>query len=194
MAVTKGWKVTTGMLVASLLLVCGAVGVLAQQTHEVNMLIEEFEGKPIPEFYFEPAGLFIKPGDTVRFLAPTPHHTVTAYHPLQGKVQRVPDGVEPFSSPMVPVGGAWEYTFTIPGVYDVFCGPHEQYGMVMRIVVGEATGPGTTPVEDFSPFGAMGAAGTVLNDPALKPDRIVQVGSVAWSEISEAAKAGPGGP
>lgn len=71
-------------------------------------------------------------------------HTVTTYHELQGKLQRVPDGVEPFSSPMVPVGHTWEYTFTVPGVYDVFCGPHEMYGMVMRIVVGEVTGPGAT--------------------------------------------------
>lgn len=90
---------------------------------------------------------------------------------------------------MIPIGGNWEYTFTVPGVYDVFCGPHEQYGMVMRIVVGEATGPGAQPVQDFSPFGAMGAAGTVLNDPALSPLRIVEVGSVAWAEISEASKA-----
>lgn len=175
-------------------LIAGATwGAAAQQVHEVVMLIDEVEGSPIPEFYFEPVGLFIEPGDTIRFLAPTPHHTVTAYHELHGKVQRVPEGAEPFSSPMVPIGGSWEYTFTIPGVYDVFCGPHEQYGMVMRIVVGEATGPGATAVEDFSPLGAMGAAGTVLNDPALNPQRILEVGSVAWSEISPASKA-PAGP
>lgn len=153
------------------------------------MEIKEVEGHPIPEFFFEPVGLFIEPGDTIRFLARTPHHTVTSYHALQGKVRRVPEGVEPFSSPMVPVGSSWEYTFTIPGVYDVFCGPHEQYGMAMRIVVGEATGPGASPVEDFSPFGAMGAAGRVLNDPVLNPERIIQVRSVAWAEISEVSKA-----
>lgn len=189
MLVRNAWKMIVGTLMVGFFLVGGAGSGLAQQVHEVAMLIKEVEGRPIPEFYFEPVGLFIEPGDTIRFLAPTPHHTVTAYHQLQGKVQRVPDGVEPFSSPMVPVGGSWDYTFTIPGVYDVFCGPHEQYGMVMRIVVGEATGPGVAPVEDFSPFGAMGAAGTVLNDPALNPDRIVQVRSVPWAEISEASKA-----
>lgn len=177
------------MLLMGLFVIGATWSGAAQQVHEVDMMIAEVEGQPIPEFFFEPVGLFIAPGDTVRFLAPTPHHTVTAYHPLQGKVQRVPDGVEPFSSPMVPVGGSWEYTFTVPGVYDVFCGPHEQYGMAMRIVVGEASGPGTAPVEDFSPFGAMGAAGTVLNDPALNPQRIVEVGSVAWSEISAESKA-----
>lgn len=187
--VRRGWRACVVALLMGVVVAGGALGAAAQQVHEVDLLIGEVEGRPIPEFFFEPAGLFINPGDTVRFLAKTPHHTVTAYHELQGKAQRVPDGVEPFSSPMVPIGGSWEYTFTIPGVYDVFCGPHEQYGMVMRIVVGEATGPGALPVEDFSPLGAMGAAGTVLNDPALDPLRIVQVGSVSWAEISEASKA-----
>ena len=194
--VTRGrvWAAMVAALLTGFLLLGEAGGVLAQKTYEVAMLIEEVEERPIPEFYFDPVGLFIQPGDTVRFLALTPHHTVTAYHQLQGKVHRVPDGVEPFSSPMVPIGSSWEYTFTVPGVYDLFCGPHEQYGMAMRVVVGEATGPGTTPVEDFSPFGAMGAAGKVLNDPALNPQRIIQVGSVEWAEISADAKALAGPP
>lgn len=194
MTMRNVWKAAAGLLLVGLLLV-GSVGAgSAQKVHEVEMLIDMVAGRPIPEFYFEPVGLYIEPGDTVRFLASSPHHTVTAYHELQGKVQRVPDGVEPFSSPVVPIGSSWEYTFTIPGVYDVWCAPHEAYGMVMRIVVGEATGPGAKPVEDFSPFGAMGAAGKVLNDPALDPGRIIRAGSVSWSEISEAAKAldGPG--
>lgn len=185
----NSWRPMVVMLLAGFLLAAGAGSALGQRVHEVDMLIREVEGRPIPEFYFEPVGLYIEPGDTVRFLASTPHHTVTAYHELQAKGQRVPDGVEPFSSPVVPLGSSWEYTFTIPGVYDVFCAPHEQYGMAMRIVVGEATGPGATPVEDFSPFGAMGTAGKVLNDPALNPDRIVQVKSVAWDEISAESKA-----
>src|SRR5690554_2063009 len=170
--------------------VAGATwGASAQTTHQVDLLIEEVEGRPVPEFFFEPVGLYIEPGDTVVFVARTPHHTVTAYHALQGKVQRVPEAAEPFSSPMIPVGSTWEYTFTVPGVYDVWCGPHESYGMVMRIVVGEASGPGNSLVTDFSSMGAMGTAGTVLNDPALNPARIIQVGSVAWAEISPESKA-----
>lgn len=175
-------------LVLGMLVFGGALTAAAQSVHEVTMLIEEVDGQPVPEFFFEPVGLFIEPGDTVRFFAPTPHHSVTAYHEMQGKIHRVPDGVDPFSSPMVPIGGSWEYTFTIPGVYDVFCAPHEQFGMVMRIVVGEASGPGTSSVRDFSPMGATGAAGTVLNDPALLPERIVQVRTVPWSEISPESK------
>lgn len=164
---------------------------LAQTTHDVDLIIEPIEGQPLPQFYFEPAGLYVEPGDTVRFMAASPHHTVTAYHPLQGKPQRVPDGVEPFSSPMIPVGQTWEYTFDVPGVYDVWCGPHEQYGMVMRIVVGEASGPALAAPEDFGPEGTFGAAGTVLMDPALDPDNIMSVRVVSWHDISDDAKVAP---
>lgn len=167
---------------------------LAQQTHEVQLTITEVEGRPVPEFYFEPVGLLIQPGDTVRFVAASPHHTATAYHKAHVKLQRVPEGVEPFSSPILPVGESWEYTFSVPGTYDLWCGPHEMFGMAMRVVVGEPGGPAEAPVENFAPDGVFGAAGTVLNDPALASANIVAQGSVAWSEISPKAKVPPQPP
>lgn len=160
----------------------------AQNTHDVHLNIMPVEGRFIPEFFFEPTGLFIEPGDTVKFVADTPHHTATAYHAMQAKVQRVPEGVEPFSSPVIPIGQSWDYTFTVPGVYDIWCGPHEQYGMAMRVVVGDATGPGADPVTDFSPEGALATAGTVLNDPALAPLNIMAVGQVMWAELADTSK------
>ena len=84
--------------------------------------------------------------------------------------------VPPFSSPVLPVGDAFDYTFALPGVYDLWCARHEFFGMVMRLVVGEATGPGARPSTDFSPTGTTLQAGAVLNDPALAPDRILQRG------------------
>ena len=182
------------LVIAAAVLAFAGSSALAQTTHEVELIIQPIEGQMVPQFYFEPAGLFVEPGDTVRFMALSPHHTVTAYHPLQGKPQRVPDGVEPFSSPMVPVGQSWEYTFTVPGVYDVWCGPHESYGMVMRVVVGEVSGPGAAPSHDFGPEGTYGAAGTVLNDPALDPFNILELRVVSWHDVSDEAKAGPGAP
>lgn len=163
--------------------------VFAQTTHDVQMFISG--GESGTEFYFEPAGLYIQPGDTVRFIGVTPHHTVTAYHAQHGKAHRVPDGVPPFSSPIVPVTETWEYTFDTVGTYDVWCGPHEPWGMVMRIVVGEPGGPAEEPVTDFSPEGAFGAAGTVLNDTALASANIVSLGQVAWADISAEAKIQP---
>ena len=168
-----------------------AVTAHAQETHEVRMLIQEVEGSPIPQFYFEPTGLHVQPGDTVRFIADTPHHTVTAYHPQQGKPLRVPEGVPPFSSPVIPVGQSWEYTFDTRGVYDLWCAPHEQYGMVMRLVVGDAADATMEPPTGFGPTGVFGAAATVLTDPALNPLNIVSEGAVSWDAIAPEAKQMP---
>ena len=185
----------TALLVSLTPLVAGGAHSVARaQVHEVRMLIQPVPGRPIPEFYFEPVGLYIQPGDTVVFKALSPHHTVTAYHPRQGKAQRVPDGVEPFSSPVVPVGGEWRYTFTVPGVYDIWCAPHEMYGMAMRIVVGYAAGPGATPSRDFGPEGTFGVAGQVLNHPLLDPGHIMARGSVSWSALPDEAKTMRQGP
>ena len=163
--------------------------VLAQTTHEVHLLIQGTEMGA--EFYFEPVGLHIQPGDTVRFIADTPHHTVTAYHGQQGKPHRVPEGVGPFSSPVIPVWESWEMTFDIAGTYDLWCAPHEMFGMAMRLVVGEPGGPAMSPITDFGPEGVFGASGTVLSDPALEAANIVAKGSVSWAEISDAAKMPP---
>ena len=108
--------------------------------HEIQVLIRPREGAPIPEFFFEPAGLYVEPGDTVRWTFVTGHHTVSAYHPGFGYQQRVPDAVPSFSSPVMPQGGYWLYTFEQEGVYDYFCGPHEIFGHVGRIVCGSVEG------------------------------------------------------
>ncbi len=176
--------------VACVMLACGVA--MAQTTHEVLMATEMVEGRPIPEFYFEPVGLLIAPGDTIEFIAAGPHHTATAYHAQHVKSHRVPEGVEPFSSPVVPVGERWSYTFTVEGTYDIWCAPHEHYGMVMRVIVGAPGGPAAAAIEDRSPVGVYAQAAAVLDDPALDPARIMSVGSVMWAEISAAAKALPG--
>ncbi|MDS0296340.1 cupredoxin domain-containing protein [Halogeometricum luteum] len=108
--------------------------------HEVELLVRPAEGREIPEFYYDPCGLYVDPGDTVKFSYTTPHHTITAYHPARGEMRRVPEGVPPFSSPVLNAGAYWLYTFEIPGVYDLYCGPHEAFGHVMRVVVGTTEG------------------------------------------------------
>jgi plastocyanin len=108
--------------------------------HEIQVLIRPREGEPIPEFFFEPTGLFVEPGETVKWNFVTGHHTVSAYHPGFGYQQRVPDGVPAFSAPVMPQGGYWLYTFEAEGVYDYYCGPHEIFGHAGRIVCGSADG------------------------------------------------------
>ena len=144
----------------------------------VAMETESREDRPNPEFYFDPVGLSVDPGDTVRFSAVSPFHNVMAYHPEFGQTPRVPEGVPPVSSPMFAEGGYWLYTFDEPGVYDLYCGPHEFLGMVVRVVVGEALGPGAEPVPEPSFSGQQqpgggddaGEGGNASEQPANATD------------------------
>lgn len=158
--------------------------------HAVELLIGERTRPGGPEeppldFFFEPVGLHVQPGDIVRFNGTTPEHTVTAYHARQSRQQRVPVGVPPFSSPVLAGGGFWLYAFNEPGVYDLFCAPHEPFGMVMRIVVGEDTRPVVRepeqPEQPRRPPLAFALA--VLEEDELCSNNIVDEGSVSWSEL-----------
>jgi len=104
---------------------------------ELHVIPEDADAKRPPLFHFEPSGLAVDAGDIVQFTFNTPDHTITAYHPAHGFQRRVPEGVPPFSSPIVNAGGAWLYRFETDGLYDVYCGPHHVLGMAMRIVVGD---------------------------------------------------------
>jgi len=171
--------------------------------HEVTLdtIQREQQGVPIPEFAFDPVGLAVEPGDTVQFSLASPHHTISAYHPELGYTQRVPDGVGPISSPVLWTDSYFLYTFEESGVYDLFCFPHEFAGMVIRIVVGEASGPATEapPEAEWgeaipdpdSPIPPQGLAATVLRDSALDPETIVEEGSVAWGDLPSESKALP---
>ncbi|MFD1563773.1 plastocyanin/azurin family copper-binding protein [Haloarchaeobius amylolyticus] len=120
--------------------------------HEVELHTDEPDDPENPDrppfFHFEPTGIHVDTGDVVQFTVDSPDHTITAYHPAQGFQQRVPDGVPPFSSPVLSLGGAWLYEFTEAGLYDVYCGPHHVLGMVMRIVVGDLESDDVPAYED----------------------------------------------
>lgn len=88
---------------------------------------------------FAPAGLAVSPGATIRFLNRDPgnSHTATTYHPdILDRPRRIPDAARPWDSGLLLPGEAFEITLTAPGVYDLYCQPHEHAGMVARIVVG----------------------------------------------------------
>ncbi|HET9669595.1 MAG TPA: plastocyanin/azurin family copper-binding protein [Casimicrobiaceae bacterium] len=104
------------------------------------------------QVYFDPVGVRIQPGDTVRWIQVDGYHSVTAYHPANGDRElRIPEPAEPWDTGMLLAkypakGSTFEHTFAIPGVYDYLYMPHEGAGMVGRIIVGEPTaGPGTRP-------------------------------------------------
>lgn len=115
------------------------------------------------DVWFDPIGIHIQPGQTLRWSNNDPGnaHTATAYHPaLFDRPQRIPDGAEPWDSDYLLPGESFSVTLTVPGVYDYYCLPHEHAGMVGRIVVGDA------PAADY-PATVTDAALTALPDVAL---------------------------
>jgi plastocyanin len=99
--------------------------------------------------WFDPIGLYVEPGATVRWIVRENVHTATAYHPRNDHHSlRIPEGAVPWDSGyLVHPGDAFDVTLTVPGVYDYYCLPHEAAGMVGRIVVGESLGPGAEPFD-----------------------------------------------
>jgi hypothetical protein len=78
-------------------------------------------------------------------------HTTTAYHPKNDHHSlRIPEGAAAWDSGfLVKPGEHFDVTFTVEGVYDYYCMPHEQAGMVGRIIVGRPLGPGALPFDYF---------------------------------------------
>jgi plastocyanin len=107
--------------------------------------------------WFDPMGLLVEPGTTVRWVVKENVHTTTAYHPDNGHHSlRIPEGAASWDSGyLVNPGDHFDVTLTVPGGYDVFCMPHEAAGMVGRLVVGKPGGPGALPFDYFK-----GRAGT----------------------------------
>lgn len=106
------------------------------------------------EAWFDPIGLRIEPGQTVRWIMASPGnpHSTTAYHPRNANHSlRMPEAAVPWDSGfLVNPGDTFEVTPTVEGVYDYFCLPHEAAGMVGRIVVGRPGGPGALPFDYFA--------------------------------------------
>ena len=109
--------------------------------------------------YFDPIGLHVEPGTTVRFEIAAGAHSATAYE------NRIPFDASPFDSGIISSGG-FEYTFEEPGTYDYYCIPHKSVGMVGRIVVGSPGGP---------------AEGSPIPDGDVpESDAIVEQGAIAY--------------
>lgn len=90
--------------------------------------------------WFDPIGILIKPGQTVRWinLDSGNSHTTTAYNPANfHRPRRMPEAAKPWDSDYLLPSESFSVTFTEQGVYDYYCIPHEHAGMVGRIVVGE---------------------------------------------------------
>ncbi|QQO45333.1 MULTISPECIES: plastocyanin/azurin family copper-binding protein [unclassified Paracoccus (in: a-proteobacteria)] len=127
------------------LIIGGAAMLLAAQVRPrlaiaAGPLPVEMKGTPRGEqVWFVPVGLAVTPGATIRFVNRDAgnSHTATAYHPdILDRPRRIPDAARPWDSDLLLPGEEFEVTLTAPGVYDLYCQPHEHAGMVARIVVG----------------------------------------------------------
>lgn len=110
--------------------------------------------------YFDPDGLFVEPGTTVRFEIVAGAHSATAYE------DRIPAGAAAFDSTVLS-SGDFEYTFEEPGTYDYYCLPHESVGMVGRVVVGEPDGPAE---ESPIPSGDVPESETIVDRGGVTAD------------------------
>lgn len=144
-------------------------GEQAGQTHTVSM---EFEGG---RFYFEPEVLRISPGDTVVWvnISGGPHNSV-AYHPsINNKALGIPEGAEPWESPLITATegpeAQFEHTFTAEGTYAYYCFPHEAVGMVGLIIVGEPT-----PLSQAFIDSLAGEAKTVMEELVAEAEVPIQ--------------------
>jgi plastocyanin len=107
---------------------------------------------------FDPVGVLVEPGTTIRFVLRSEVHTATAYHPANDRPLRIPEGAEPWDSGYLTEPGAgFEVTLQAEGVYDFLCRPHEAAGMVGRIVVGRPAGPATAAPGEELPAAARQA-------------------------------------
>ncbi|HEY3064740.1 MAG TPA: plastocyanin/azurin family copper-binding protein [Methylomirabilota bacterium] len=111
------------------------------------------------QVWFDPIGVLVTPGQTIRWVVERDVHTTTAYHPANDHhSRRIPEAAAPWDSGfLVQKGAHFDVTLTVDGVYDYYCLPHEEAGMVGRIIVGKPGGPGAWPFDYWK--GAAFASG-----------------------------------
>jgi len=98
------------------------------EVHEVQMMNKGEAGTMV----FEPGFLRIAKGDTVKFVATSKGHNAESIDGM------MPEGAAEFKG---KINEEIDVVFDVEGVYGVQCKPHFAMGMVVTIVVGEATAP-----------------------------------------------------
>lgn len=89
------------------------------------------------EHHFEPHVVWVESGGTVTWTLAGGAHSTTAYHPDNDRSRRVPSEAASWDSGVLSTEGErFERSFDVEGVYDYFCIPHEDGGMVGSVVVG----------------------------------------------------------
>ncbi|WP_115891493.1 plastocyanin/azurin family copper-binding protein [Haloferax sp. Atlit-48N] len=151
----------------------GGSGGGGSTTHTIQMVTEG------GEYYFDPVGLHVDPGDTVEWVLESGDHSATAYAESNQAEQRIPADASGFDSGLLgETGASFSYTFEVEGTYDYFCSPHKQLGMVGRVVCGDPGGPaeeGAIPNEPGS--GLMPGSGDIVEAGSLSYPYVPSGGS-----------------
>lgn len=106
-----------------------------EASREVVVNTARFEDST--EFHFDPHLTWVETGGTVTWRLESGTHTATAYHPGNDQPRLVPEGTMAWDSgTLSEEGETFQHTFETEGVYHYLCVPHEQFGMIATIVVG----------------------------------------------------------
>ena len=101
----------------------------------------------IGRYIFDPVGLYVGVGQTVRWFPVSDGFSVTAYHPDNDNHElRIPEQAQPFDSGILWRRENFEWKFEVEGTYDFYSRNQEAIGTVGRIVVGRPGGPGEKPL------------------------------------------------
>jgi len=102
---------------------------------------------------FTPADITIQVGESIRWV------NTGGFHNVNGSLDVYPDNPEGFSNGAAS-GDSWiyDFTFTIPGVYDYQCDPHVGFGMVGTVTVEGDVEP-ETPTYDIGLINTTNADG-----------------------------------
>src|SRR5690606_35972578 len=148
-----------------------ATAAAAQDPVPITML-----GTPrVERVWFEPQGLWVAIGQTVRFINKDPAnvHSATTFHPdLYGHERRIPAKAKAWNSDLLLPDAHFDLTLQIPGFYDYYCLPHLAHGMVGRIVVGTPEDVGWTEEPYYQSSQLEGQRGTFPEVQALLTKRV----------------------
>jgi plastocyanin len=152
---------TTATATASLAALAGCAGVLSSdggQTTTVDYTLPEatesaeVEMGPDGTNLFAPEIVRVEVGGTVTWTNVSANHSATAYAPAHDYPRRIPEAADPWDTGVIVANGeSASHTFETPGVYDYYCTPHEPFGMVGTVVVGNPDPegqPGLKPPSD----------------------------------------------
>lgn len=122
-------ELTAAAALSIMAMVAAVPSAIAGETIEVQMLNFDPDD-PTKVMVYKPEIVRANVGDTIKFVS------TDAFHNAQSIPGMLPEGAEPFESPL---SEDFEYVVTKEGVYGFLCLPHSVMGMAGLILVGDYT-------------------------------------------------------